>query len=297
MRWYFAIDETGGLQEAGEHAKLAVRSAAAHGGLEPCLLYHGKPTDFTHWMTSQGVRVIESHLSFLNAIKDAEAAGLYTAHSIGHWLRVGIPLVEQDEEFVLYTDCDVLFLRPQNWADIKPRVFAAGPEFQRENWNYFNSGVMVINVPAMRQTYPAFEAHIRGRLITTSNYDDQWALNEVYRGHWDQLDPLFNWKPYWPQERRATILHFHGPKLNGLQMIANGDWRRDNPTGAMLGKILDAHIDDYIGWANVLGDAWQGIDVQAAVKFSTLASALIRYRKGMEPVTDQSFMNFRMFPD
>jgi hypothetical protein len=297
MRWYFAIDEAGGLREAGEHAKLAVRSAAAQGGLQPCLLYHGRPTDFTDWMTRQGVSVIQTRPGFLDKMQDAEAAGHYKAHSIGHWLRVAIPQVEQQEEFVLYTDCDVVFLRPQNWADIRPRVFAAAPEFQRANWNYVNSGVMVINVPAMRRSYPAFEAHIIERLTNTPNYDDQWALNEAYRGHWERLDPLCNWKPYWPHEPRATVLHFHGPKLNGLRMIANGDWRRDNPTGAMLGKMLDAHIDEYIGWANMLGDAWQGIDLMEALKFSALASALTRYRKGMEPLNDRSFMNFRMFPD
>ncbi len=65
----------------------------------------------------------------------------------------------------------------------------------------------------------------------------------------------------------------------------------------MLGKMLDAHIDEYIGWANMLGDAWQGIDLPAALKFTSLASALTCYRKLIQPVTDRSFMNFRMFPE
>jgi hypothetical protein len=297
MRWYFAIDEAGGLGHIGAYAKLAVRTARAIGGLEPRLLYYGNPTSFTGWMTANGVEIIQTAPSFLATIKAAEAAGTFHAHSIGHWLRLAIPEIEQAHDYVLYTDCDVIFLRPFNWQSIRPRVFSAAPEFKPDNWNYFNSGVMLLNVPAMRATYPAFESHIRARLNTTYNYDDQWALNEVYRGKWDQLDPICNTKPYWPFNRHAAILHFHGPKLDALEAIAAGAWARHDDTARMLGKMLDAHIDHYITWCNLLGDTLQNIDLATAIRYLNLASALTRYRAKLAPVTDTDFMTLKMFPD
>ncbi len=299
MHWYFAIDEGGGLGYTGECAKLAVLSARNAGGLVPHLLYYGKPTAFTAWMRGHGVRVIETEPSFIGAIRDAEAAGKYKAHSIGHWLRVAVPLVETAQEFVLYTDCDVIFLQGYDWQRLRPRIFAAAPEFQRDNWNYFNAGVMLLNVPAMRQTYDEFAAHIVGRIGSGQffSYDDEIALNEAYRFHWEKLDLALNWKPYWGFNRGAAILHFHGPKLNAIEAITGGGWERNNPTAVTLGNMLDAHVDAYTAWCGLLGDMLQTVDFPHALRFAAAASALSRYRAKLAPVEDMGFMNVRMFND
>jgi hypothetical protein len=299
VRWYFAIDEAGGLRQAGDYARLAVLTARAIGGLEPVLLYYGKPTAFTAWMAKNGVRIVETAPSFLDTILAAQAAGKYRAHSIGHWLRIAIPQIEQAHEFVLYTDCDVIFLRPADWGKMRPRVFAAAPEFLPDNWNYFNSGVMLLNVPAMRASYEKFETQIRHE-ITTGNpnaYDDQIALNAGYRGHWEKLDPVFNWKPYWKFNPNAAILHFHGPKIDAIEAIAAGRWPRTGDANIMLGKMLDAHVVFYAAWCAYLGDMLQTIDFAAALRYADAASALTRYAKTIAPVIDKSFMNIRIFAE
>jgi len=299
VKWYFAIDEAGSLGDTGEDAKTAVRSAAALGQLTPHLLYYGARNGFTAWMQAHGVTVIDAAPAFLDTIHATQAAGIYEAHSIGHWLRAVIPAIEQTDEFILYTDCDVIFLNPVNWSAIRPRVLAAAPEFKKDNWNYFNAGVMVVNVPALRVSYPAFESLIRERMNDPAdyhNYDDQFAFNEAYRGHWDRLNPALNWKPYWGFNAAAGLLHFHGPKLAALASIAAGDWHADNQTAIQLGKMADAHLDSYIAWAETLGDRLQRSDFARALAFSSLASTLIRYRKTKSfQSIDSSFMNFCMF--
>jgi hypothetical protein len=294
LRWYFASDEAGGLGSNGAHAKLAVLSALHVGGLSPVLLYYGRPTAFTSWMTEHGVTVLPVEPSFLDAINDS---GTFRAHSIGHWLRIAIPRIETTEEFVLYTDCDVSFVRGFPWSQIRPRLFAAAPEFKPDNWNYFNSGIMVLNIPAMQRSAAAFEDFIRNGIsgATGHSFDDQIALNQAYRGHWDRLDPVCNWKPYWPYQQQAAILHFHGPKLDNLEAIACGDWPRDNPVGETLARLLDGHIDSYITWCTVLGDAWQAIDLPTSLRLHRLASSLYRYKTGIVPGQDMSFMDCRMF--
>ena len=281
MRWYFATDAAGGMGETGELARLAVLSARAVGGLEPVLLYHGARTAFTEWMEQHGVYVHDTYPDFLTSIAQAEAAGTYKAHSLGHWLRIAIPEVEHDREFVLYTDCDVIFLRGFDWDRIRPKVFAAAPEFKPDAWNYFNAGIMVLNVPAMRATFPAFEAHIKTRIQSGEHfhYDDQIALNEGYHGLWERLDPRFNWKPYWEFNSDAVILHFHGPKPSALAAIAAGQWHDQDATAIAYEKMLNASRLQYLAWCRFLGDALQGISLPTAIQFANLASALTRHHR------------------
>jgi len=300
MRWFFAIDEAGSEGLTGADAKLAVQTALTLGELEPVLIYHGKPNAFTTWMERHNVRVINISLSFITTIRTAESAGTYKAHSIGHWLRVMVPIVEEAEEFVLYTDCDVIFLNKVNWNTIRPRVFSAAPEFKKDNWNFFNAGVMVINVAAMRDSYIEFEGHIK-RAIGSGNhyhYDDEKALNEFYRGQWERLSPKFNWKPYWGFEGTAVIIHFHGPKLNAIEMIINGIWPAENPTQDQLTRIVDGHIDAYIDWLVSLGERIQLLDVTLAVRMLNAANGLMRRKKTISTITiNLDFLNFKMFPE
>jgi hypothetical protein len=279
MRWYFATDAAGGMGETGELARLAVLSARAVGGLEPVLLYHGARTAFTEWMEQHGVQVRDTHPAFIAFIEQAQADGIYKAHSLGHWLRIAIPEVEHEHDFVLYTDCDVIFLRPFDWDRIRPRVFAAAPEFAPDAWNYFNAGIMLLNVPAMRATYPAFEAHIKTRIQSGEHfqYDDQMALNESYHGMWDRLDPRCNWKPYWDFNRDAVVLHFHGPKPSALAAIAAGRWHDQDATAIAYEKMLNANRAQYLAWCRSLGDALQSISLPTALQFANLASALTRH--------------------
>jgi len=296
VRWYFALDEPGANGQTGEDAKTAVRSALAVGGLEPCLLYHGKPHALCTWMQRQGVRVIDAAPSFLDTIRHAQAAGAYRPHSIGHWLRVMIQQIEQARDYVLYTDCDIIFLKRFDWSQIRPRFFAAAPAFRPDNWNYFNAGVMVLNVPAMRSTYPALETHIRARILSGGHpsYDDETALNEAYRGHWDRLPPALNWKPYWVYSSAAIVLHFHGPKLNALKSMAAGDWSADNPTADTYQRLLTGHRSAYQSWLTALGDRMQLTDPALAIRFANAAAALSRLRPA---APDLSFLDFKMFPE
>ena len=300
MRWYFAIDEGGTLGDTGAHARLAVRSAALSGDLEPRLLYHGARNDFTRWMEREGVAVIDAEPPCLDAMRDAEARGAFRAHSLGHWLRLAIPLIDRDADFALYTDCDIAFLRPVDWGSVRPRVFAAAPEFAPDAWNYFNSGVMVLNMASMRSSQRAFEDVLRARFAEADarNYDDQVALNQAFRGHWDRLDPGLNAKPYWKHDPHAGVLHFHGPKLGGIETIADGHWNWSDPTSRTIGTLCDAHVQHYVAWLTDLGERMQMADIGLALRLHRVAGKLAIYDRTRPPRThDLSFMRFRLFAD
>lgn len=299
MRWYFAIDEAGSQGDAGEHARLAVLSARLDGGLEPRMLYHGARNDFTAWMERAGVMVIDAEPPCLDAMRAATARGTFRAHSVGHWLRLAIPLVDRDADFALYTDCDVAFLRPTNWNAIRPAVFAVAPEFAPDAWNYFNSGVMVLNLATMRATSDGFEAFLRDRLAgDAATLDDQVALNQAYRGHWSRLDARLNTKPYWPHDPHAGILHFHGPKFGSMAAIADGRWNWNDPIARGIGSLCDAHAAHYVAWLSDLAERLQLVDLDTSLRLHRLAAALaVHARTPDRPVHDLGFMKFRLFPE
>lgn len=55
-----------------------------------------------------------------------------------------------------------------------------------------------------------------------ADYADQVALNDTYFDYYDRFEPKLNWKPYWPINREAVVLHFQGPKPAAIQLVASG---------------------------------------------------------------------------
>jgi hypothetical protein len=125
-----------------------------------------------------------------------------------------------DDEYVLYTDVDVMFV--SDVADYLPRVrptyFAVAPEGVLSDYVEMNTGVMVMNLPRLRECDERFRELIVLNLETFCTQTwDQAAYRQLFRNEqgeplWDRLDPRFNWKPYWGLRPDVRILHFHGPK-------------------------------------------------------------------------------------
>ena len=129
------------------------------------------------------------------------------------------------DEYVAYTDCDVMFTASfsETLAAQRPRYLSVAPEFKIDDWENMNSGVMVMNVEALREDWSNFQATVLAQ-IAHSDWTsfDQRAYRAHYRDRWERLPPELNWKPYWGQEARAEIIHFHGPKPFQKYTLASG---------------------------------------------------------------------------
>ena len=236
MKWYFCI-ESAGFVKFAPYIQAAVLSCRKHTDLTPvCLLHeHDKTYDRTilSFLKAHDVKVIKTRS---RVYRRALRLGLDAPpHTAGTHLRYEIPLVEQDEEFVLYTDCDVLFNGPVQLGDLQPRLFAAGPEFHPTNYAYFNSGIMLMNVEEMRRTaddlLTATLCRMKSGFPTTH---DQADLNGFYFEQWDRLPAIYNWKPYWGEDAAARIIHFHGPKPADI-WIALAGGHPDHMVNTMVG--------------------------------------------------------------
>ncbi len=218
MKWYFASNNLS--PDYIYMIKAAVRSALKNTTLEPHFIYDGTPDALTEWLERKGVQVIYHRVSFYDQLE-----GFYPPERLkmasGAFLRCDIPLLETTEDLVLYTDCDVLFLKEIDLEKLpRPTQLACAPETRKTDWSILNTGIMLMNLPALRKTHAEFKVFIEENLPTLDTFD-QTAYNLFYTGQNTPLPLEWNWKPYWGQNPDAKIIHFHGPKPHDLINILN----------------------------------------------------------------------------
>lgn len=220
-KWYFCLSESS-MSRAhhgwSDMVIAAVNSAIKNTNLKPYLLFDGEESPFLDILREKGVTVIKHRVGFYDALKEREKSSPgYLSIASGAFLRTEIPLVEQEDEYVLYTDCDVVFLKNPELKDCKPKFFACAPQQSKTDYlNDANSGVLVINVKKMRETYKEFSSFIVANLFAGWPGCDQENYRRFYRGKWDNLPLSMNWKPYWGLENAIDILHWHGPKPEAI---------------------------------------------------------------------------------
>lgn len=276
MKWYFALSAV----TMGHHdhdwdgmIKAAVCSARRNTWLRPHFIFDGEACPLTREIELLGAKVIFHRVSLYEQMV-AQGPSFPFAIASGSYLRIDIPWLERDEDFVLYTDCDVIFRRHPSVTKLRPRAFACAPQMNRGDYEDMNSGVMLINVRNMRHELPAFRQFIVGNLARLGNFD-QTALAEFYNDRYDLLPDGLNWKPYWGSNPEAEIIHFHGPKPAAIRkMLADADyfdtasvWRRlfdSNPNAYaeylqewdgyfdQSQKYLASYQDDYLKGRNLV---------------------------------------------
>ncbi len=216
MKWYFAVSAASLMR--GDHdwpgvLRAAVNSANRNTTLQPNLLFDGEPSALTHELQARGVRVIPHRVSLYPQLAAYAAQhgkdAMWLHIAAAAFMRFDIPSIEQADDLVLYTDIDVMFLRHPNFFRTTPPLFFGASSQTTERYDDMNSGVMLMNVPAMR------EDHTRLCAFAANNLDlglDQEVLRVYHKGRYDLIDRSLNWKPYWGRNPDAQIVHFHGPK-------------------------------------------------------------------------------------
>lgn len=220
MKWYFACNDQSPAYDYMIRA--AVESAIKNTSLVPHFVYDGTPGPLTLWLEQKGVKVIRHRVTFYDSLQ-----AFYSPQELktasGTFLRCDIPLLETNDELVLYTDCDVIFASDIQLQDIQyPVFFACAPEGIKTDRSFFNTGVMLMNIPALRETHHDFETFIETSL-TGLNVYDQTAYNRFYANQSAWLPLEYNWKPYWGENPDAKIIHFHGPKPHDLVRMLTGE--------------------------------------------------------------------------
>lgn len=240
MRWFLALNARAFQADRySDLLKVAVQhTALKHTSLVPHVLYDGQNESVSAWLRARGVRIISCRTSAydaLDAIAERRDPNLLSIGA-GALLRLELPRIvfEQgmDDEFVLYTDVDVMFMHDvcPFLSTLQPKYFSVGPEFDRDDSVRMNSGVMLMNIAGLRTIDSDFRRFVGDHLaeLVDDNWD-QGAYRRYFRRsailtlatgtRWDALPPEFNWKPYWGPNDRAAIVHFHGPKPQDREIL------------------------------------------------------------------------------
>jgi hypothetical protein len=246
MKWIFALNAES-IDTYGDYARVAVASAKRHSTLDAVCLFDGEEGEFSRWLKAQGVEVVHVRSRFydeMEAIAEARKVRYWVSAGAGAFLRLEIPRLARElgwkDEFVFYTDCDVIFERdPRPLLEpLRPRLFAVTPETFTDRPLYMNTGAMWMNLQAFDD--PKLEVWTRANLEQCLDFAfDQGALrvfynpphrlawrlgisNSLFYGimsrvpirtwKWEDLPNELNWKPYWGPHPDPCVIHFHGLK-------------------------------------------------------------------------------------
>lgn len=227
MKWFFGLNEQSSVfEDYSKMLKVAVKTAQKFTSLEPHFLYDGEENSLTKWLTERNVRIIKRRsflYSQLAEIAEKRNDRNYLTIGSGAFLRTEIPQVSLeenfDDEYVLYTDIDVMFQKDVTELEkLRPKYFAVAPEFDRRKYKEMNSGVMLMNLKNLREVDEKFRRFMSDEIeMLVNNTWDQTAyrvyFKTFYGGYkWSKLPIEFNWKTYWGKNDSAPIIHFHGPK-------------------------------------------------------------------------------------
>lgn len=251
LKWFFAYKEDSNPDYI-KLIKVAVISALKKTNLEPWCIYDGTPSDTTNWLEKRGVKIIYHRSTLYAEIIAKFGDDLPARGGLGALLRIDIPNIilekEINDKYVLYTDCDVIFVSDiDRLFFIRPKYFACAPEFDPNDWSNINTGVMIMNIKNLHKTYDEFLSFVRTNINKNWAWD-QTGYNLFYKGKITKLPIEYNWKPYWGDSPSKKIVHFHGPKpilreyelLKGTELdVLLNIYNRDRETYQKMFKEWD----------------------------------------------------------
>ena len=256
MKCYFALTEPD-LQNSVyiDLLEVTLKSAVNNTTLDLYALYDGNNTGACYdLLRKYNVNIIFhkfSHEDFLpqvypkSYLKQQYGKAISYKKIAGTFMRLDIPFIEKNDEFVLYCDIDVLFNSDINLDELpKPRYLAAAPEFDKNisNMTSFNAGILLLNVSNMREKVSEIFSCLKKSERNSTGIFDQGFLNQFCFKDMDLLPIEFNWKPYWGINQQAKIIHFHGMKPNG-----NIDNSGFTMKSSVHYRILRGHPQDFEG--------------------------------------------------
>lgn len=235
--------------------EVMVRSARKHTELDLYCLNGGIPLDFRRWLEQQGVTVCDWRLSFRDELETRYDGSKPLTHPRGAYLRVDLPEALRrygvEDEYVVYVDVDIIFLRPIELHHLRPQLFATPPDWDMQDRSRFNTGVMLLNVDGMREVTPGLLDHLRKHRF---NFEfvglgpcDQGAYNHYFgaQAH-DWLEPEYEWKPWWGPNEDARIVHFAGPKPWDIRrVLAQGEGHPATPKDYIPHQVFHRSPEGY----------------------------------------------------
>lgn len=251
---------------------VALKSARQNTSLDLVVLYDGpKEHCIYEVLLKYNVKIIEHPFSHFEYLKKTFTPDILLSKTgkrsidfkklSGTFMRLDIPFIENDDDYVLYTDIDVIFNKDINDTNLsKPKVVSAGPEVSKEyhEGDIFNAGILYLNVKAMREKCNKIFSLLEQGIPNKTNLFDQGYINEVCENEFDFLPLEYNWKPYWGLNENAKIIHFHGIKPGGTEVTSGFA-----VNSSLYESMFRGHRSDFPGYLVYLKNYFTYLDRNA----------------------------------
>ena len=204
---------------------VALQSARKNTTLDLYALYDGNVEDKLYSILKKyNVKVYICKLSFYNLLEnfyDKDYNKLCNFKNLNlkqvacNFMKFEIPKFEKEDEVILYSDIDTMFMKDIN--NLYTKTLAAAPEFSKsydiiKNYRYFNAGVMLLNLKELEKRREILIEKLKNKERPYQECWDQGFFNELYKNDFEELPIEYNWKPYWGKNDNAIIIHLHGFK-------------------------------------------------------------------------------------
>ncbi|MFU0841465.1 MAG: hypothetical protein ACFWTZ_02395 [Burkholderia sp.] len=212
--------------------KVAILTGLKNTSLKFVVIYDGpEQSSLLDFLAVNKIAVIHHKFSFTKYLKNIYYKNVISKNltkeinyeDIASFLRLfDIPVVESQDDFALYSDVDVLFMRDINISLLPhPKYLCASREFIENRKNY-NLGVGLINIKGMREKCNSILKDLSQGTFNLNDLLEQNYLAKYCCNEKDFLSPFLNWKPYWGISKEAVIINFHG--MNPLDIGNNKSW-------------------------------------------------------------------------
>lgn len=260
MKCYMCVsvgDDSNTTELYSDLLTVALKSARQNTTLDLVVLYDGqKEHRIYDVLCKYHVKIIEHSFSHFDCLKKTFTPDILLSKTgkssidfkklSGTFMRLDIPFIENDDEYVLYADVDVIFNKDIKDSDLlKPKIVAAAPEISRDyhEGDILNAGILFMNVKEMRKKSEEIFSLMEQGIPNKTNLFDQGYINEVCENEFDLLPLEYNWKPYWGLNDNAKIIHFHGIKPGGTEDTSGF---AVNPT--LYESMFRGHRSDFVGY-------------------------------------------------
>lgn len=229
MRCIFTINDKS--ESTYPLLRTAINSLQANTTLEPIVIWSGNDNKMSEWLIRRDISIIRHELSFKKEIEhfdfwdvdfiNNDMKNMYTFYSDYYnknfieteSLRIDIPILFDKESYVLYADCDVVFL-----DDIKMEPFKQHLAVAKRH--IFNNGIMFLNIAKMKECYQEFkDYYIKSNYNFAAGMTTQGAYNEFFKNKIHEIPWEYNWHWFWGKNPNIRIVHFCGPKIMQWQDI------------------------------------------------------------------------------
>ena len=148
MRWFSLGRNLADVCDYADMVKVAVHIAVKQTLLAPHFLYEGADNALTDWLRKREIPIIRCRTRLfgrLREISQRKQDPQILAIGAGAFLRTELPRIAlemgMEDEYILYTDCDVMFMDQvtEDLEKLSCRYFAVAPEFDSKDYQLMNT--------------------------------------------------------------------------------------------------------------------------------------------------------------